>query len=145
MAPDRVQFRPGPLSDALIDRGGGDNAEAAQVAARDLGRYYEALTLALASVSLTEGEAGLIVDALNGTIIDVQAAQLLAYEIADSYDDGLCEKWEVDGPALLATIRGWSTLQRLAVCDAVERFWRNGYHVGSTADALARVGLVKRG
>lgn len=145
MALDRIQFRPGPLASALTARGGDDNASAAQVAARDLDRYYQLLALALASVDLTPGEAGLIVDALNGSLMDVSNVQLLAYAITDSYEDGLPAKWEVDAAALSAKLRGWTLLQRMAVGDAVERFWSQANHLDSTTDRLALVGLVKRG
>lgn len=141
MPADKIQFRPGPLADALAARGGAENASASQVAQRDLGRYYDALALALASVEMTEGEAGLIVDALNGTIIDTAAVSGLHYEIADALPD-LAEKWEVDGVALRAKARGWSYLQRLAICDAAERFW-DANHVPNTRQRLVAVGLVR--
>lgn len=147
MPSERIQFRPGPLAPAINARvtGGAGAANDDQVAARDLGRYYDLMALALASVDLTLGEASLMVDATNGTMIDLTTAQMLAAEIADSLEDGLAEKWDVDGRALVAKINGWSLAQRLAVCDAVERFWGAGYQVGSTGDRLAAVGLIRRG
>jgi hypothetical protein len=138
----KVQFRPGPLDPALAERADA-GVSIGQVARRDLDRYYQLLTLALHQVELTPGEASLIVDALNGTFIDLTAAQMLHAEIADSLGDGLAEKWEVDGPALVAKARGWTLLQRMAVCDAVERFWNNAYHVEDLQDRLIRVGLVR--
>lgn len=146
MPADKVQFRPGPLAAALAARADvDDNAHISQVAQRDLGRYYDLVALALASVELGQSEASLIVDALNGTLIDVQTAQLLAYEIADSLEDGLAKKWGVDGAALVAKVGAWSLAQRLAVCDAAERFWRGSYHVEAIGDKLAAVGLIRRG
>lgn len=148
MPADRIQIRlgPGPLTSAVAARGGAaDNGSASEVARRDLGRYYDLLALALASVDLTEGEASLIVDALNGTIIDVSTAQLLAAEVEDGLGDGLAEKWGVDGGALVAKVRAWTLAQRMAVCDAAERFWGDEHHVDSTGDRLAAVGLVRRG
>lgn len=145
MAPyEKIQFRPGSLAPALRARAETGVGPAA-VAQRDLARYYELLALALVSVDLTTGEASLIVDALNGTIIDLTAAQMLATAIADSLDDGLAEKWGVDGPGLVASAQGWTLAQRIAVCDAVERFWRGAYHVETTEDRLVSVGLIRRG
>lgn len=146
MANERVVFRPGPLLGALVERADepGD-AAISRVAQRDLDRYYELLVSALASVSLSAGEAGLIVDATNGTLFDPWsvAAQTLHYEIEDSLVDGLAAKWDVDGPALVAKLAGYSILQRAAICDAVERFWQDSYHVENTRARLVRVGLVR--
>lgn len=145
MPADKIQFRPALLAPHLAARVDvDDNAHASQVAQRDLGRYYELMTLALASINLVVNEAALIADALNGTIIDVQTAQMLAYEIQDALDDGLAEKWGLDGQELVHKVAHWSLAQRLAVCDAVERFWRGAYHVETIADRLALVGLIRR-
>jgi len=145
MPDDRIQFRPGPLGAALAARADGATRSVSQVAQRDLGRYYYLLALALGAVVLSEGEAALIVDALNGSYIELMTAQLLAADIADSLDDGLADKWDVDGPALVAKVAGWSLASRLAVCDAVERFWRDGCQAETMADRLAAVGLIRRG
>lgn len=139
---NKVQFRPGHLLGMLQERA--DTGQSiSMVAQRDLDRYYDLIALALHHVELTPGEASLIVDAMNGTFIDLTAAQMLHAEIADSLGDGLAEKWGVDGPALVAKARGWTLLQRMAVCDAVERFWNNSYHVEDYQDRLIRVGLVR--
>jgi hypothetical protein len=136
-------MRPGPLAPALAARLAGESPAA--VVRRDLSRYYEALTLGLANVALSPGEAGLIVDALNGTRIELTTAQMLGEEIEDAMKlDGLAAKWDVDGPRLVATILGWSLVQRLAVVDAVERFWAAGWHASETVERLTAVGLVKR-
>lgn len=144
MAPDdlKIQFRPGPLGARLVERSEAGRSPS-QTAARDLDRYYDLLTIALAQVDLSPGEASLIVDTMNGTHIDLTAAQMLHYEIADSLDDGLAEKWEIDGPGLAAKAGGWSLLTRMAICDAVERFWSDAYHIDDTAARLVRVGLVR--
>lgn len=117
--------------------------KAGTVAQRDLGRYYDALALALGQVDLTTGEAMLIIDALNGTLIEVTTAQMLHYEIADSMGDGLAQKWGIDGKGLVEKVRSWSLLQRLAVVDAVERWWGDAYHVNDGDARLLRVGLIK--
>jgi hypothetical protein len=145
MPVDKVQFRPGLLAAQLAARGGDDNVAASQLAARDLSRYYDMLALALASVELSAGETGLLVDILNGTMISLETAQLLASEVEDSLADGVEAKWDVDGQALIATIGAWSLGQRLAVCDAVERFWSQANHIDATGERLALVGLVRRG
>jgi hypothetical protein len=141
---EKITFRPGTLTVHLAARNVPGQLSQAQVCQRDLGRYYDSLMLALASVELTAPEAGLIVDALNGTLIDLTAAQMLAAEIEDALADGLAAKWGIDGPALVAKLASLTLTQRLAICDAVERFWAAEYHVSSTADRLVAVGLVRR-
>lgn len=136
-----VRFRAGALLPSLQERAEG--SAISHVAQRDLQRYYSLLALALAQVSLSEGEAGLIIDALNGTWIDPTTAQLLPHEVEDALGDGLAEKWGVDGQSLVERLRRMSLTQRLAICDAAERYWADSYHVDSTADRLLRVGLVK--
>lgn len=139
---DMVSFRAGPL-DGLIEARMRGDLKAGAVAQRDLTRYYDALALALSQVQLTINEAMLIIDALNGSFIDLNLAQLLHYEIEDSFGDGLAEKWQIDGPALLGKVRDWSLLQRIAVVDAVERWWGDAYHIDDGAARLLRVGLTK--
>lgn len=144
MAVDKIQFRPGPLAGSLAARTDvQDNGHASKVAARDLSRYYDLLALTLPAAGLSVGEAALIVDALNGMIVDLSAAQMLAAEIEDSLADGLAEKWGVDGPALVARAVAWPLALRLAICDAVERFWA-AYAVESTAARLIAVGLTRQ-
>jgi hypothetical protein len=140
---NKIQFRPGPLEVPLAARADASTSPA-QIVQRDLSRYYEALALALGSVTLSSNEAGALVDLLNGTLISLPTAQLLAAELEDGLEDGLAQKWEFDGPDLLARVAGWSLIQRLAVCDAVERFWAAGYTIEHTADRLVAVGLVRR-
>jgi hypothetical protein len=132
-----IGFRPGPLASALEARG--DNL--AEVVRRDLGRYYQLLERELRWVRLSEGEASLLCDALNGSLID--DPQVLEAEIADACDlDGLHAKWAIDRDALLASLRSWTYAQRVAVLDAVERYWRGPYQL-PRAEGLRAVGLVR--
>ena len=139
-----IQFRAGPLQDYLDERATGDQ-NANTIAWRDLDRYYVALYHALVSVDLSAGEAMLIIDSHNGTHIDINAAQMLHYQVEDALSDSpLAAKWEIDGPALVAKLRGYNLLQRLAIVDAVERWWGDTYHVNDGEARLVRVGLVKQ-
>lgn len=137
-----VTFRPGPLSGSILERM--DDTTAGTVVQRDLTRYYEILELALHRVELTEGEAGFLVDICNGTRFDPfpVAAQSLHYEVEDAepeYDS----KWGVDRPSFIAKLRGYSLLERAAICDAIERFWIDSYHKDSTQARLVHVGLIR--
>ncbi len=90
---------------------------------RDLDRLYTLYQRNLPR-NLTEGDACLIVDVLNGTIMDANNARMLWAEVEDGCSlEGLAEKWEVDGPALVEKLKQLNDVQALAVVDAAEGFW----------------------
>ena len=110
----------GPLEEELSLRG--DNRS--NIINRDLERLYTLYRRAIREVPLTMAEACLIADSLNGSMMDANTAQVLWAGIADSIRlDGLAEKWDVDGPALVEKMQGLSALQAMALVDAAERFW----------------------
>lgn len=100
----------------------GDNRS--QIIARDLDRLYTLYHRAMREVQFTEAEVHLIVDSLNGTIMDADSAPLLWASIEDSINlDGLAEKWNVDGPGLVKRLKALNALQAMAMADAAERVW----------------------
>lgn len=136
-----IQFRAGLLESAMMERSREtDDTTLAGIAQRDLARYYQVLADELARVRLTEGEASLIVDALNSTLLEPQTYRYLWAEVSDSLDE-LTEKWGVDGPRLVEKLRGLPPGATMAVVDAAERFWR--LPDGSTPERLRAVGLVR--
>jgi len=91
---------------------------------RDLERYYTVLDRALRTVSLTENEALLIVDVLNGSILDTLSVRMLWAGVEDAINlDKVDEKWGINGAALVEKLRSLGEIQCLAVVDAAERFW----------------------
>lgn len=90
---------------------------------RDVERYYEALERTLKSLTFTVGEVSLMADAANGTLWEPHTVPMLWAQIADSLEDGLAGKWEVDGEALVARLRKLSYMESLAIVDALERWW----------------------
>ncbi len=90
-----------------------------------LARYFEALRRARAELRavFSDGEVALLCDVLNGSLMQSYSVPLLYAEVEDSLSDGYAEKWEVDGPALVAKLRGLSYIQCAALVDAVERWW----------------------
>jgi hypothetical protein len=99
----------------------GDNRSA--VIRRDLERLYTLYQRSLPR-DLTEAEACLICDVMNGTLMDANTAHMLYAEVEDGIAlEGLAEKWEIDGPALVEKLKALSDIQCLAVIDAAERFW----------------------
>lgn len=116
-----------PEVDAQIKQRGGDaqrGGNRSMVINRDLERLYVLYDRALKETPLTPAQACLIVDCLNGTMMEARSAGLLWAEIKDGIKyDGLDEKWELDGPALVEHLRSLSVLQGMALIDAAERFW----------------------
>lgn len=109
-----------PITSELAARG--DNRS--QVINRDLERLYTLYRRALATVPLTQEEACLLVDALNGAKFTADTARLLYAEIEDACRlDHLDQKWQVDGQALVQKLRQLTDTQALALIDAAERFW----------------------
>ncbi len=147
----RVEFRPsGPLGQQLTARAdiptdGKTNRAVTEVARRDLTRLYALLAADLAAVHLTRGEALFLCDMLNGSHIDDQLLTVrhLHHEITDAIPDGLDVKWDVDGEKLAAKVAGWTLSQRLAVVDAVERYWQLDDDADDYNQALQHVGLLR--
>lgn len=139
-----LTFRAGELEPALLARADNeDQRVVSEIARRDLTRYYQLLRMTLPTFA--EGEASLLCDVLNGTRLDEHTMTLLWAEISDALADGLAEKWEVDGPALVARLRALTPAEAYAVVDACERFWRGPYRQdGPMIDQLRAVGLVAR-
>jgi hypothetical protein len=93
---------------------------------RSLGRYFWLLDQARRRLAaeLSDGEIGLILDALNGTMFaEPFSIQIVPVEIEDALPDGLAEKWEVDGPALVKKLEAMDYWHLVALVDAVERWW----------------------
>lgn len=91
---------------------------------RDLERLYALYARAIRETPLELNEALLIVNALNGTIMEANTAPFLFAKIEDEINfNGLAEKWEINGPALVEALKGLTQLQALALVDAAERFW----------------------
>ena len=102
-----------------------------QIIARDLDRFYNLCRRAIREVPLSEKEACLIVDSLNGTVLDANTAQSLWFSIEDSINlDGLADKWGVDGASLVEKLKELNAFQAMAIADAAERFWQMSDRMG---------------
>lgn len=143
--PQPVSFYPdAPLRAEMEARRKG-SAYLGGVPRRDLERYYHAVAVELQAVHLTQGEACLIIDVMNGTITEPHTAQLLWAQVSDGIQmDRLDEKWEVDGPALVAKLRGLTYTQALAVADAAERWWELEDGERTWPEGLQAVGLLEK-
>ncbi len=96
--------------------------------ARILERYFALLSRSRSELrnQLSKEECALVLDATNGSaFVDTVSLGMLWAEIEDAVSlDHLDRKWQVDGPGLVAKIRGSGILGQVALIDASERWWR---------------------
>lgn len=139
--PELTSIRLGEIRDEVSARLG--RLGVTEVMKRDLKRYYEGVADTLARLHLTEPEASLICDALNGTWLQESvAARHLWAEVEDAIQlNRLDRKWSVEGPSLVERLRGLTLAQAWAVVDAVERFWATSDL--PTREALRAAGLIR--
>ena len=95
---------------------------------QDLTDYYALLDAGLrrARLTLTPAEAALIIDVQNSVLVQLEhwASQALAHQVEDGISlDGLAEKWQVDGEALVAKLAGLGDIACIALGDWAARFW----------------------
>lgn len=113
----------------LRQRGVGTGAESLDATHAAYRVHRERLRAALGEMALTEPEASLICDAMNGCYLPVDAgvgplsaggcSTWLYAEVADAIAlNSLDEKWEVDGGELLRRLRSLTPLQGAAVMEA---------------------------
>ena len=81
---------------------------------------------------LSKNEWYLIFDSMNGLVTD-EPAELAAsgvwLSVRDSIDlDGLAQKWEVDGEALVQKIQAMTKAELLSIVDVVEQWRIDGYN-----------------
>jgi hypothetical protein len=145
--PDNVvSFRSSELTCELEQRG----EQLGIIAKRDLDRYYLLIADALRRVKLSQPEACLICDALNGTLNDfrLNPTHSMLFSIQDAIElEELDQKWSADKEQLLNKLSSLSTLEAAAILDAVERFWHNPEirQLESYEEQLQLVGLQPKG
>ena len=147
MASPQIAFRAQPPLDQQLDDRAGPHGGPADVARRDLGRYYSLLANELRGVDLSVAEACLICDVVRGTIQDdigIGSQAGLAMEIQDGIRlEYLDDKWDVEGALLVSKAVAWTFGQRWAICDAAERWWAHDWPDDTDYGAQMRaVGLV---
>jgi hypothetical protein len=93
--------------------------------AKSLDRYFYALAAARRGLRerFSAGEQGLLLDVANGCLFSSPSAiGFIEHEVAAGIADGLAEKWNVDGPALMKKLKALSYVEKLALIDAAERW-----------------------
>ena len=132
---NRITFRAsGDLLRALDTRSD-DGLSRNLTAKRDLERYYYIIDRAMPE--LTENEASLICDVMNGTINEPADAIRMLPVVLDDAGREYYEKWNVDKRRLLTNILLLPDSGKAAIIDAVERFWKGG------ASHPSEVGMCK--
>ncbi|MFP4453258.1 MAG: hypothetical protein ACLFPI_07815 [Desulfobacterales bacterium] len=116
--------------DTRIDKSWGISRS--EALSRDLDTYYSLLEIAVRKVRrmITRNEAYLILDAMNGTVVETgQAAELwmgtaLQHNIADAIAyDALSQKWDVDKDELLSKLNSLEHFERYALADWSRQMW----------------------
>jgi len=122
----RLQFRLDGRTAEKLQGWAGPQGELSLGARELLERHLALIERELQEVSLSEAEASLLVDALNGILIEPHTAALLWANVAEAIRlEGLDRKWGVDGDALVAKLRGMCPGKLFAIGHAVETFWRS--------------------
>lgn len=115
------------LQDSLMPELDARGETRSEILSRDLLRYYEALRDARRRLrdQLSDGEVGLILDALNGCWLqDAHTVGLIWAEAEDAIRlNRADQKWSVDGPDLVRKLRAMSYAELCALTDAAERWW----------------------
>jgi len=140
----QLVFRPEQDTfDSVQNRVNNDYGSIHQIANRDLSRYYNILKYAIREVELSEKEAMAIIDSTNGTMLENVGIRMMYANIEDGIKfDGLAEKWEIDGEALVNKLKNASIGYLHALADAIERYWSKN---DGTIDyeKLKSIGMVR--
>ncbi len=110
----------------IDSRGERGAANRSGVIDRDLTRYYEILKYGRQSLrdALSVAEISAILDNLNGVWLSEPVSIRLIYaNFADGLEEGLAEKWKIDGPALVEKLKSLPFDELCALADAAERWW----------------------
>jgi hypothetical protein len=143
MATNQIQFRASEQMIAALQERSEVGKSPSLVAEEMIEAYLYLLQVSLPK--FTENEAMLIVDAMNGVLLDYHTASLLWANIDDAIRlDGLAEKWQVDGPTLVARVRSMTPFEQWAIYDAVRRAWNSEtYRIDNMEERVHKVGLVR--
>lgn len=89
-------------------------------------RYAETTRRARIAQKFSAAELNAFRDCCNGTFFEpaplIDGAVLANF--ADSLEDGLAEKWEIDADAAVAKLRALSYADQVALVEDIETYWR---------------------
>lgn len=94
-------------------------------------------------IQLTQEESALIVDALNGIMLQIPAESILWQEIeAAVASDRLDMKWKVDGAALVEKLKTASREDAARVIELAHKFWGEQANAPSIFGHVRKIGLA---
>ena len=110
--------------------------------AADVTAYHTLLDEGLrrARLTLNQAEASVVLGVFNGTAPgQVWTAERMSMRINDAVAlDGVADKWGVNGPALVGTLRVLGDLPCIALVDWAERVWSKGNFDAAEETAIFR-------
>lgn len=143
----QVKFRTGKDLEAEFASRSDEQSDSvfSRIAKRDLERYYTLLPGSLPT--FTEGEAIILVNALNGAKYPQPEQACRLYVDVQEYleeSEAYSQKpVNDDAPALVFRVKEMSPIECMAIIDAAERFWSGAYHQFDIHERLKKVGLIK--
>lgn len=127
MTPKRTSFMLYPRAQAFLEAR--DEGNFSSALNQSVERYEEILKQARTNLLalLSEKEMALIIDVLNGTLFSEPVSIHMVYgEVEDGVRmEGLDQKWEIDGPALIEKVHNLGYPEKVALVDAAERWWKS--------------------
>jgi hypothetical protein len=138
VAKKSVSFDP-KIMEQVIERGA-----VSAVINRDLERLYSLYRRSIVKLDFSVEELMLIVDCLNGSLMDTVAVSLLWAQIEDGIAiERLDEKWKVDGKVLVDKLKALKVFDCMAIVDAAERFWQKSAEGDDVREVVKQCFLVK--
>lgn len=107
-----------PEAKQVLEKSGKSLAEAAN---KVLPRYD--MIVERARLPFSESEWNALRDCLNGCWLSPFIRGSIAADLEDTLEDGLAEKWGIDGDLLLSKLQGLSLPDEIATAELIERYW----------------------
>ena len=123
MASAPKSIRPAPILEEAIANNGGGSGLSHRLA--QIGDRYLELLRRTDLPALTDAEMSALRDVNNGTWHEPAAMirGALWLGIEDSLPDGIAEKWDIDGGALVEKLRVLTFAQEVKLLEMIERWW----------------------
>lgn len=106
-------------------------------------RYADIVSRHTPNLSTDEWKA--VMDVMNGFFSGAgnpEATRWIWASVYDACTDGLAEKWQIDGPALVAKLKAMDYAAGIAVAEIARRFWARCQSIG--IDEALRQALALR-
>ncbi len=98
-------------------------SEASEVARNHLSLHAHHAARALRGVKMGRNEVLALLDVVRRWFITPESAQYLAVEVEDALEDGLSEKWDIDGKALVGKLSDMHPYDRAVLALTLKDAW----------------------